>query len=121
MPWRPILLALVFLSAGGVVRYAGRRGVTWKVRSLDADGHRVQETLGREEEGWTARRAEEELRERLVAVKRDRRRKLKPVTFADFARGWLETYPNARGLKRSTREAYRSIVELHLVPALGHL
>lgn len=107
-------------SGGSVLRYEGARGVVWRLRYLEAGGRRVRETLGGEVDGWTKRRAEEELRERLVAVKRDRRKRAQPITFAAFAEEWLDTYPDARGLKRSTRETYRSIVELHLVPAFGH-
>jgi integrase len=52
-------------------------------------------------------------------VRKEGRRKLEPVTFATFAREWLATYPNAKDLKRSTREGYESIIERHLVPELG--
>lgn len=103
------------------MRYQGRRGVVFRIRYRDADGARAIETLGAELDGWTATKAEEELRQRLVDVKRDRRRKLKPSTFEDFARGWLETYPAARGLKESSRRSYVTIVEQHLVPVLGPL
>ena len=93
----------------------------FRLRYRDADGQRVLETLGAEADGWTATKAEEELRNRLVDVKRDRRRKLKPTTFADFAETWLETYPDARGLKDSTKKTYRRILANHLVPAFGDL
>ena len=52
-------------------------------------------------------------------MRKEGRRKLEPVTFATFAREWLATYPNAKDLKRSTREGYESIIERHLVPELG--
>jgi site-specific recombinase XerD len=43
------------------------------------------------------------------------------LTFALFAREWLETYPAASGLKRSTARGYHGILERHLIPAFGGL
>ena len=106
---------------GSVIRYPGKRGVSWSIRYRDADGRRVSETLGREEAGWTKRRAEEALEERRVQVRKEGRRKLEPVTFAIFAREWLATYPDTKDLKRSTRQGYEGIVEGHLIPELGGL
>lgn len=106
---------------GSVWEYSGRDGKVFRIRYRDADGVRVLETLGREADGWTRAKAEDELRARLVDVKRDRLRKSRPTSFEDFALGWLETYPVARGLKRSTTSSYRTIVVKHLVPALGDL
>jgi integrase len=54
-------------------------------------------------------------------VKREGRRRLEPIRFETFAREWLGTYPDAKDLKRSTREGYESIVENHLTPAFGRL
>jgi Phage integrase, N-terminal SAM-like domain len=104
-----------------VTVYHGKRGKTFGIRYSDADGRRVSETLGSELDGWTEKRAEEELEERRVQVRKEGRRKLEPVTFATFAREWLATYPDKKDLKRSTREGYESIVEGHLIPELGGL
>lgn len=110
---------------GSVIRYPGKRGARWSIRYRDADGRRVSETLGREADGWDKRRATEALRERLVDVKREGRRRLEPVTFEAFTREWVKAYrpddPKDGGLKRSTREGYESIIEGHLVPELGAL
>jgi integrase len=81
----------------------------------------VSETLGREADGWTERKAGEELQARLVDVRREGRRRLEPVTFAAFAREWQDSYPDTKDLKRSTREGYESIIEGHLIPAFGTL
>jgi integrase len=105
---------------GSVIRYAGKRGAVWRVRYRDADGRRVSETLGREADGWDRRRAMEALRERLVDVKREGRRRLEPMRFDTFAREWLASYPEQKDLKRSTRESYESIIERHLIPELGN-
>ena len=106
---------------GSVIRYAGKRGAVWRVRYRNADGRRVCETLGPEVDGWTESKAKEALRERLVDVKRDGRRKLEPMRFETFALAWLASYPDAQDLKRSTREGYESIIEKHLIPELGKL
>jgi integrase len=104
---------------GSVIRYAGKRGVTWSIRYRDADGRRVSETLGCEVDGWDKKRAEEELEERRVQVRKEGRRKLEPVTFAAFAREWIDERDAEGELKRSTRQGYRSIIEGHLIPGLG--
>ena len=59
--------------------------------------------------------------ERRVQVRKEGRRKLEPITFAAFAREWLESYPDSKDLKRSTREGYESIIDNHLIPELGTL
>jgi integrase len=107
--------------AGSVIRYEGKTGLSFRLRYQDADGVRVIETLGRAADGWTDAKAESALRDRLVDVKRERKRKLKPAGFKEFANGWHGTYPDAKGLKVSTRKGYRSILDLHLIPAFEYL
>jgi integrase len=104
-----------------VIRYEGARGVVFRVKFADANGRQVMETLGTERDGWTEQKARAALDERLVDVRREGLTKPTRLTFAVFAREWLETYPPAKGLKRSTREGYNSIVERHLIPAFGQL
>jgi integrase len=106
---------------GSVIRYSGKRGATWSIRYRETDGRRVSETLGREADGWDKRRATEALEERRVQVRKEGRRRLEPVTFEAFACEWLDTYPDTKDLKRSTREGYEGIVEGHLIPELGRL
>ena len=55
---------------GRIWRYEGKRGVRWRIRYTDAAGKRMLETLGREPE-WNRKRAEAELRRRLVDVERE--------------------------------------------------
>jgi len=43
------------------------------------------------------------------------------VSFEAFAAEWLPNYAAAKGLKRSTRESYDTIIGRHLVPAFGRL
>ena len=108
-------------SGAAVVRYEGKRGVVWRIKYADADGRQVMETLGPEREGWTERKAEAELRERLVRVERHRYRRPPPVTFGTFAKRWVDEHAEARGLKRSTRDGYKAILEQHLELELGAL
>jgi integrase len=108
-------------SGACVIRYDGSRGVVWKLKYRDATGRQIKETLGREAEGWSRKKAQAELRGRLTDVERDGYRKPAPSTFESFSKEWLASYPSAQGLKRSTTESYSSIVRLHLGPAFGRL
>lgn len=100
-------------SGAGVIRYEGKRGVVWRIKYADATGLQVMETLGPEREGWTRRKAEAELRERLVRVERKAYRRPKRLTFAEYGRTWLQEGERRRGWKPGTVWKYRS--------ALGHL
>jgi integrase len=103
---------------GRVWRYEGKRGVVWRVRYRDAAGKRVLETLGREPE-WNRKRAEVELRRRLVDVEREGYRKPEKLTFACFAERWLTDYLPGRGLKLTTEDGYRQTLRKHLLPYFG--
>jgi integrase len=105
---------------GRVWRYEGRRGVSWRIRYRDASGRRVLETLGKEP-AWNRKRAETELRRRLVDVERDGYRKPERTLFADFAQDWLTDYLPGRGLKLTTVDGYRQTLNRHLLPHFGHL
>jgi integrase len=103
---------------GRVWRYAGTRGVVWRIRYRDASGRRMLETLGREPE-WSRPRAEKELRRRLVDVERDGYRKPEKITFAAFAERWLTDYLPSRNLKPTTVKNYTISVRRHLIPFFG--
>jgi integrase len=103
-------------AKGQVVVYKGARGTVFRARFRDAGGQRVCKTL---DGATTMREAEERLEEILVDVRREGLRKLEPVTLETFAREWLDTYPEKKGLKRSTVEGYTGIIDVHLVPAFG--
>jgi integrase len=105
---------------GKVWRYEGKRGTVWRIRYRDAAGKRVLETLGREPE-WNRKRAETEVRRRLVDVERDGYRKPEKLTFADFAERWLTDYLPGRGLKLTTEDGYRQTIAKHLLPYFGAL
>jgi integrase len=100
-----------------VVRYEGKRAVTWRIRYRDAAGHYVWETLGREP-FWNRSKAERELGKRLAAVEEGYRKPGK-LTFAAFSKRFQNEYLPGRNLKPSTLENYRYILERHLLPHFG--
>jgi integrase len=108
-------------SGAAVVEYKGKRDTIWRVKFRDGTGRQVMQTLGSEREGWTRRKAEAALRHRLSDVEREDYRKPEPMTFESFARSVLEEHGEARGLKRSTRRGYKTILERHLRKPLGSL
>ncbi len=107
-------------SGAAVIRYAGKRGVSWRLKYRDASGRQIMETLGRSPE-WNRRKADAALRHRLADVEREGFERPKPLDFATFADTWLAEYPDARGLKHSTRRGYEIILERHLKPTLGRV
>jgi integrase len=96
-------------SGAAVIRYAGARGVVWRVKYLDAAGKQVMETLGPEREGWTRTKANAELRERLVRVERKGYRRPDRLTFGEYATTWFSEGAARRGWKPSTVAQYRSV------------
>ncbi len=103
---------------GRVWRYQGPRGVSWRIRYRDASGARVLETLGKEPE-WSRKRAEAELRRRLVDVEREGYRHPEKLTFAAFAERWWGEYLPGRSLKLTTLDGYTQTLRNHLLPAFG--
>lgn len=101
-----------------VIRYDGKRGTVWRIKYADADVRQVMETVGSEREGWTQRKAEAELRERLVRVERKSYRRPQPLTFAEYAKTWFAEGVIRRRWKPSTVAQYRSL-ERRLVEHFG--
>jgi integrase len=93
-----------------VIEYRGARGVVYRIKYADADGKQVQETVGAERDGFTRKKAEAELRERLVRVERKHYRKPKPLTFSEWAATWLDEGQRKRAWKPNTRSAYENAV-----------
>lgn len=98
-------------SGACVLRYEGARGVVWRVKYADADGKQTMETLGPEREGWNRRKAEAELRERLVKVERRGWRRPRPLTFAEYADTWFTEGELRRSWRTRTVIQYRSIAK----------
>jgi len=103
---------------GRVWRYEGIRGVVWRIRYRDASGRRIMETLGKEPT-WNRKRAEQELRRRLVDIEREGYVHPEKVTLAQFCERWLSEYLPGRGLKETTVAGYKQMLRKHLLPALG--
>jgi integrase len=97
------------MRGAAVIRYDGVRGVIWKIKYRDATGKQVKETLGHQRDGWTRRKANAELRERLVRVERKNYRKPAPLTFGSYAETWFAEGVARRGWKESTLGQYVSI------------
>src|SRR5262245_66337055 len=102
-----------------VIEYVGKRGKVFRIKYRDAAGVQVQETVGAERDGVTRRKAEAELRERLVRVERKGYRRPKPLTFGEYARTWLEEGTRSQGWKPKTIAVYRNALDAYLVPAFG--
>lgn len=98
-------------SGAAVVVYNGKRGRVFRVKFTDADGRQVMETLGPEREGWDRRKAEAELRERLVRVERKAYRRPKPTTFGAYRETWFEEGRTRRRWAPRTVIQYRSILK----------
>lgn len=98
-------------SGAAVIVYEGKRGRVFRLKYVDAAGRQVMETLGPEREGWTGRKAEAELRERLVRVERKGYRRPKPTTFLAYRETWFEEGRTRRRWAPRTVIQYRSILK----------
>jgi integrase len=96
--------------AGSVIQYRGKRGVVFRIKYVDASGRQVMETLGPINEGWTERKAQAELRERLVRVEKKGWRKPAPLTFGEYRATWFEEGKTRRSWRPRTVIQYRSIL-----------
>jgi integrase len=94
-----------------VVEYRGKRGTVWRIKYADADGKQAMETIGAERDGVTRKKAEAELRERLVRVERKSYRRPSPTTFANYTATWLEEGKTRRRWAKRTVVQYRSILK----------
>jgi integrase len=94
-------------SGAAVIRYAGKRGVVWRIKYIDAAGQQVMETLGREPE-WSRRTADRELRHRLADVERKGLRRPIPLTFSEYQATWFEGCQRRRNWKPSTVKIRRN-------------
>jgi integrase len=98
-------------SGACVIPYHGKRGTVWRIKYADATRRQVMETLGSELDGWTRKRAEAELRERLVKVERKNYRRPAPVTFGRYAEAWRASCESRRGWRPSTINIRRNQIK----------
>jgi integrase len=101
-----------------VIEYHGKRGTVFRIKYRDAAGVQVMETIGSERDGWTRKKADAELRERLVRVERKGYRRPRRLTFAAYADTWFEEGKRRRGWKPRTVTAFRGVLG-HLTAELG--
>ena len=101
-----------------VIRYEGARGVSWKVKYVDADGRQVKETLGREPE-WNRRKAERALGPASPTSTGDA--KAEPAHVRRPGRRVRAVALAARPRKKSTVVDYKVTLRNHLRPAFGDL
>jgi integrase len=64
--------------------------VSWRIQYRDSSRKLVLETLGRESEGWTKKKAQAKLAERISQVANRKWTKPKPLTFEQYAETWFE-------------------------------
>ena len=101
-----------------VIERPGKRDTTFAIKYVDAAGDQCWEPVGKASEGMTRRKAEAELRDRLVRVEKRGWRKPAPLTFAAYSKTWLEGAERRRALKPSTVRAYRCVLR-HLNEKFG--
>jgi integrase len=107
-------------SGAAVIPYHGKRGTTWRIKYVDADGCQVMETLGAERGGWTRRKAEAELRERLVRVEKKGWRRPRRLPFRTYAEDWIAATAAKRAWSENTRRAYRGGMK-RILPFFGSM
>lgn len=100
-----------------VIRYVGKKHVSWRIKYTDASGRQIMETLGREPK-WDRTRAERVLGARLDAVEKGLR-KPRRTTFAQFGDRFFGEFLPGRMLKEGTVRSYVTIYTRHLLPAFG--
>jgi integrase len=101
-----------------VVEYDGKRGKVFRIKYRDASGEQVMETVGAERDGWTRKKAEAELRERIVRVERKGYKRPARLTFAAYADTWFEEGKVRRGWKPLTVTSFKNVLG-HLKAELG--
>jgi hypothetical protein len=113
-------------ATGQVIERAGKHGTAFALRFTLPTGERRQARLGREADGWTRRRAEEELQAVLADLRRGRQNDIaspppdKPdPLFAEFAHEWFERVRPE--LRPNTVLDYEWQLVRHLLPHFGRL
>lgn len=113
-------------ATGTVVEREGARGRSYAIRFTLPNGERRQTRLGREADGWTRRKAEEELQGVLADLRRGLPNAIaeppaeKPdPLFAAFAFEWFEA--NRAEWRANTVLDYEWQLQKHLLPFFGCL
>jgi len=99
------------MASGCLIKYKGKRGVVWRIKYADAAGKQVMETLGRQADGWSEKKAHEALEDRRSDVRRKGLRKPERLTFGDYKRTWFAEAQKRRAWKPNTLATYRSVLK----------
>lgn len=101
------------MQKGTVIQYdpPGGRGKVFRIQYRDASGKQVKETLGHERDGWTKRKAQAELHDRINAVAKKGYRKPKPIKFEDYAERWFNESQRPLDWKPATIVTYRCAIK----------
>lgn len=118
------------VPTGNIYRVEGKRGPVWYARYRLPDGRDVRKRIG---PAWTTRgrpaagyytrpSAQSWLDEVLAEARRGTLTGMirTGATFADAAAEYLRYVEQDRGRKHTTVLDYRSIIDVHLLPAFGH-
>jgi integrase len=106
------------MPGGTVIEYDGKRGTVFRIKYRDADGKQVMETVGAKRDGFTRRKAEAALRDRLVKVEQHGWRKPTVIRFRDYAERWFVEGEAKRRWKPATVRAY-VFVRRRLIDGFG--
>jgi integrase len=110
------------VARGTIIQRPSKRyGVVFGIKYRDAAGTQVQETVGRQSEGYTKRQAEAELRDRIERVDKQRWTRPKPQLFSDYAEAWPDRVERVKRWKAKTKSEYVGDIRNHLVPAFGSI
>jgi integrase len=100
------------MQKGSVIEYKQKDGdVVYRVQYRDAASRQVKETIGRKSEGWTKRKVQAELAERIARVAKKGYRRPDPVLFSTYADTWFEQSQVSRGWDAATVKKYRYEIE----------
>jgi integrase len=95
-------------GTGTVIEYRHKDGdVSYRVQFYDSEGKPTKETVGRASQGWTRKKVEAHLRDRINAVEKRGWKKPKPVTFSEYADRWMAESETLRAWSDESRDKYR--------------
>jgi integrase len=108
------------MQKGSIIEYRQRDGDTvFRVQYRDAKGRQVKESIGHKSEGWTKRKVQAALAERISNVANRNYVKPQAVLFRDYADRWLEESQLLFSWKPNTVTTYKTAVK-RLKGRFGH-
>lgn len=108
------------MQKGSLIEYRQKDGdVVYRVQYRDAKGRQVKESIGRKSEGWTKRKVQAALAERISNVANRGYRKPEAILFRDYADRWFEQSQLLFSWKPNTVTTYKTAVK-RLKEHFGH-